>query len=115
MTLASTIVTDATTVFTSTDDFAEPVTYYPVGGGSRSINAVVIREPYETVSEVSDISTPAWQVHVANSASAGIASTEIDTGGDEIGLPFHEGQAATRRPIVSIVHQDAGMLVLELR
>lgn len=121
MTLANTIVSDALAVFTSTDDFAELVTYVPTRFGidpqrdPRQIKAVVIREPMAVVSEDGDTVVPVFQVHVANSSTEGISSTELDLGGDQIQMPTRDGKSAESRTITQLLIQDTGMLVLECR
>lgn len=119
MTLHDMIITDAATVFTSTDDFAEEVTYYArqqFGGAvpaARVINAVVIREQIANLDD--DTVSPMWQVHVANDSTLGISSAELDLGGDQIELPPRDGKDAVRRTITQLITQDHGMLVLECR
>lgn len=121
MTLHDVILSDAATVFTSTDDFAEVVTYHPrryFGGADpvpRSINAVVIREQIAVISEDGDTVAPMWQVHVANDNALGISSAELDLGGDQIELAPRDGKTAERRTITQLITQDHGMLVLECR
>jgi hypothetical protein len=114
MTLHDLIESDAATVFCNTNDFAETVTYYPRGGGSRSINAVVSREQIATFGpDGGQINLPSFQVHVANSATTGISSSELNMGGDEIELPPRDGKTAVRKQIMQLLIQDHGMLVLE--
>jgi len=119
MTLHDVILTDASTVFTSTDDFAEVVTYYArqqfgeAEPSARVINAVVIREQIASLD--GDTVSPVWQVHVANDSVLGITSAEIDLGGDQIELPPRDGKTAVRRTITQLLIQDHGMLVLECR
>lgn len=114
MSLHDLIESDAVTVFCNTSDFAEAVTYYPRGGGSRSINAVVSREQIATFGpDGGQINLPSFQVHVANSATTGISSSELNMGGDEIELPPRDGKTAVRKQIMQLLIQDHGMLVLE--
>jgi len=121
MSLHDMIETDAITVFTSTDDFAEVVTYYPrqrfgeATPTSRTINAVVMREQIQTIGEDGDTVSPMWQVHVANDSTYGIASSELDLGGDQISFPPRDGKTAERRAITQLMIQDHGMLVIECR
>ena len=121
MTLHDMILTDATAVFTSTADFAEVATYHPrqrfgeAAPTPRTINAVVLREQIQTIGEDGDTVSPMWQVHVPNSLTDGISSTELDLGGDQIELPPRDGKTAERRTITQLVIQDHGMLVLECR
>ena len=112
MTLRDTIAADAYTVFTSTDDFAEVITYLPRHGDARSINAVVIRD---AIQDSDGIVMPSWTVNVANDSTHGIASTEIDIGGDQVMLPPRDGEPAKTRTIQHILIQDHGMLVLQVQ
>jgi hypothetical protein len=121
MTLRDAIASDATAVFLNSDDFAESVTYHPhrfYGSALRSpraIKAVVIREQVDNFAEDVVTVLPRFEVHVANDATNGISSTEIDTGGDQLEFPARDGKAAERRAILKITTQDNGMLVLECR
>lgn len=121
MSLHDMIQADARTVFTSTDDFAEVVIYHPrqrFGESApipRSINAVVIRQQIQTMTEDGDTVSPMWEVHVDNSGTYGISSSELDLGGDQIELPPRDYKTAERRTITQLTIQDHGMLVLECR
>jgi hypothetical protein len=117
MTLRDTIEADATTVFCNDQDFAETVTYWPRGASTgRAIKAVVIRDQIATFSEDGgQTNLPSFQVFVANTATGGISSSEIDTGGDKIELPPRDGKTAEKRSITQITEQDHGMLVIECR
>lgn len=121
MTLANSIITDAANVFTSTSDFAETVTYYPhqyfgeAAKDSRSISAVVFRNPVQVFQEDGNVVLAEYEIHVANSSTVGIASDEIDTGGDQIEFPPMDGKAAEKRSIIKVLTQDPGMLVLACR
>ena len=113
MTLASSIVSDASTVFTSSDDFAESVVYLPRHGEARTIDATVIRNAITFMDGPNEITTYVWQVHVINSATTGISGDELNTGGDAISLSPRDGQSRVSKSVTRIVSQDAGMLVLE--
>lgn len=121
MTLNDTLLADAKAVFTSTGDFAEAVTYHPrsfageVDRADRSINAVVVREQMAVVSQDGDTVIPVYQVHVANDATEGISSAELDLGGDAISFPPRDGKAAEQKTITQLLIQDPGLLVFECR
>ena len=89
---------------------AEPVTYYPAAGGSRSIEAIVERN---AVGEVSGGNTPMGRMMVRNSATIGISSAEFDRGGDQIGYPVNLGESASSRPVKQMPSQTTGMIILE--
>lgn len=121
MTLHDMIAADAVTVFTSTDDFAEDVTYRPhrhygeAARDSRSIKAVVFREAIQVITQDGDTVAPVWQIHVANDPVNGIASDELDLGGDSLDFPPRDGQPAQTRTITQLIGQDHGMLIVECR
>jgi hypothetical protein len=122
MPLNDAIESDASRVFTSTSDFAEAVTYKPLRkqgdtrAATRSINAVVFRESLLGVTEDGgETVAPMFEVHVCNSATLGISSTELDCGGDQISFPVRPGMSASYRAIIRLITQDEGMLVLECR
>jgi len=115
MSLHDLIQEDAKKVFANPDDFAEPIVYYKRNGRSRKIDAVVLREDSLQLPEASDLVTPRFTIHVANDETEGIASDELDLGGDQIGLSPRVGDPIDRRSIVRLVEHDEGMLVLECR
>jgi hypothetical protein len=115
MTLHDTIQADASTVFCNANDFAEPVTYYKRDGSARVIQAIVLREGYELLAEANDAVVPMLEIHVANSDTLGISSDELNTGGDQLGIPTRVGQPELIRAIVRLVSHDEGMLVLQCR
>lgn len=105
-------LTDAGGFFT---DFAETVVYCPRSGVRRSVQAVVDRSPPQDLSEAAGVAGAGIQVHVRNSATLGIASSELDIGGDRIELALRLGATAQARPISRLVSQDAGILTLEVQ
>lgn len=116
MSLHDTIHADALSVFCNSDDFAETIVYYKRNGRSRDIKAIVIRSNAVMLPESqNDLNTPVFEVHVANSETAGIASDEIDLGGDELALSPRVGEPTERRSILRILEHDEGMMVLECR
>ena len=114
MTLRQAIIDDAA-IFTSTSDFGESVVYRPATGVPRTIAATVFRQLAETISDDENRVVPVFEVHVANSCTTGISSKEINLGGDTISIAARNGLAATTRPVVQIIEQDEGMLVLQCR
>lgn len=115
MTLHDVIQADASAVFCNTDDFAEVVKYYPRTGTARSVNAIVIREALAVLPEDGDAVIPLFEVHVANTATNGITSDELNLGGDRLEFAVRVGGATTRRTITKLLSHDEGMLVLECR
>lgn len=118
MSLAERIVTDAASVFLNSNHFAESVTYYPHRFGTpatpRTIWAVVIRNQVSTFNPDEQI-IPEFEVRVANSATTGISSEELNVGGDQIKFPVRIGETATKRSVQLLSEHDEGMLVLICR
>jgi len=103
----------------STDDFlttfGESVTYWPNGGGSREITAVVSRDRPDDLDGAPHGQAPRLTITVANDDTKGISSSEVDTGGDKVALQVKIGESTQQRRITKILSQDAGMMKLELR
>ncbi len=93
--------------------FGEAITYYPAGGGSRSIVGIVDRNPVSGVNGVPHGNTPKFVISVKNASADGISSSEIDTT-DKIGFSGRIGRTAIQRRIQGIQWHDHGMLYLEV-
>jgi hypothetical protein len=114
MPLSDLIKSDAVNLFTSLNDFGEPIVYYKRNGRSRNIQAVVIRESLGLMPE-DGVVYPLFEIHVANSDTDGISSDELNLGGDELEFPDRVGKPKQRRSIMKLLSHDEGMLVLECR
>ena len=115
MSLHDLIKEDAKKVFANPDDFAEPVVYYKRNGRSRKIDAVVVREALSILPEDGDVVYPVFEIHVANDEAEGIASDELNLGGDELEFADRVGQPVKRHSILRLTSHDEGMLILECR
>jgi hypothetical protein len=107
------LAADATAVFCNSADFAEPITYTPRGGTTRSINAIVNRNPPETAA--GNGLKPSMTITVANHATLGIDITTFNAGGDYVTLGTDTADTAKKiylngKPS----EQDAGMLTFEV-
>ena len=70
MTLRDVIKSDAITIFENTSEFAEAVTYYFRDGSTRSINAVIDREPPSFYGAGGEVVTPKAMIEIANDDSS---------------------------------------------
>ena len=92
--------------------FGEPVTYYPGGeGDGREIIGMVERGTPEVIAETGDITSQAIIIRVQNSDCNGIASDEVNIGGDEIGLNLRsiDNTMSRRRSIVRVLNDSNGL------
>lgn len=96
------------------DAFGEAVTYYPKGGSSRDIVAVVDRNPVAGINGVPHGNTSKFIVLVKNDGSDGISSSEVNNGGDHISFATRIGVTATQKRITAIQWHDVGMMYLEV-
>ena len=94
------------------DTHGENVVYWPRGGGSRPIVAIVDREPSKKLEGMPHGFSPKLVFWVANDPVIGISSSEIDTGGDLIEVALRIGQVAQKLSMVKIGSQDVGMIKL---
>jgi len=93
---------------------SEYVTYFPVSGASRKIRAVINRPGPERIEEIGG-GREVSEVLVKNSGTGGIASTEVDTGGDKIKMEPRAGSVPVLMRITKILSQDAGMIKLKVQ
>ena len=97
------------------EQFGEPITYLPKGGGRRSINAIVERNPPAIFDAAGNAVLPTITFRVFNSCRSGIASNEIDTGRDEIEMPLKVGDTVPKRfSIMTMLAQDSGVTHLAI-
>lgn len=97
------------------EQHGERVTYYPRGGGSRSIDAIVDREPPAVFDSTGKVIKTSYIVRVFNDCVTGILSRELNTGGDELELiPKLGGAVPEKRPIVRLISQDSGVTQLAI-
>ena len=105
------------TLIASADAFfklpgAEPVTYFPAGGVSRRIEAVISRTGAEGLPGVAGGSLPAFEVLVRNDDAEGIASEAVDTGGDKIECSKRVAARPKVMRITEVLNHDAGLMLL---
>ena len=98
---------------TFTADFAESIVYRPLSGIPRTIQALVTRGSPESMQPHGV--APRFTIMVRNNHRYGIASDEIDTGGDCVDVAERYGETAETRSIASIMSHDPGMLTIEVR
>jgi len=94
--------------------FGEDIVYRKLGGGSRSIKAVITRRPPEVIDGAPHGTAPKIEIYVVNSAVTGISSSEVDRGGDMVTIQRLIGETAGDRAIAKILSHDAGMMKLEV-
>ncbi len=94
----------------------ETVIYRPKNGRPRKIDAVVIRNPPAAVPELfGKMVAAVWHLTVMNDETQGIASKEINTGGDSVDVIERVGKAPEAKEITRILSHDDGMMTLEVR
>lgn len=72
---------DASSVFANPNDFGETATIVFVDGTTRAVNVIVDRHPAERIDANGMAYTPTMIVHLANDATTGISSAELDASG----------------------------------
>lgn len=91
-------------------EHGEPIIYYPGNSVSgRCIDAIVTRD-VEIPGEVGDQASYGMIIRVLDSCTAGISSTEINDGLDEVSVPLKVGGPSTRRKITRRVDDANGMV-----
>ena len=92
---------------------ASTITYRPRGGGSRSIEAIIEYPGPAAISGLSGGSRPIMDIYVKNDSTTGIASAEVDTGGDKLDVPIRFGLTVKRMRITRIFAQDKAILHIQ--
>lgn len=103
---------DAWIAFGDTDAFGEVVTYTPVGGSGRAINAVVDRRTPEIIG--GDLSANSVEVFVSHSSdvSIGVDSVSIN---DAVTFARQPGGSSITMRVCEVIDQDNGMWRLRLQ
>jgi hypothetical protein len=95
------------------DNFGESITYLPYSGGSRSIIAIVERDPPAILDAAGNAVMPTATIRVYNSCRSGISSKELDSGKDEIEMVLKVGDTLPKRmSIMQMISQDSGVTSL---
>lgn len=106
-------------VFVDTDGFGEQVTYSPLNGTPRTINALVNRKPPAVYSGNGEVLTPLMTILVRNDATYGISSATLNANGnDRVTVAYRIGGTAESYGVYlpdSDVTHDVGMIELYLR
>lgn len=97
-------------------NFGEPVIYHFASGGHRSVNAIIERSPPAQYDAAGNVITPSFVIRLANSATTGVLSTEVNTGGDQVSLLLKvDDTVPTKRSVLVLQSQDSSVIVLALR
>jgi hypothetical protein len=97
------------------DYFGESLTYKPRAGGSRTITGMVDRTDRSVYGELDRGTSTLLTIIVPNSATTGILSTEINTGGDQITVANRYGGTAIDRRIVRVVETNGSSVTIEVQ
>jgi hypothetical protein len=91
----------------------EEIDFYPPGGGTRSILALVDRLGSQDVPGAPEGMTEVFRIVVPNDPAEGISSTEVNCRVSKIGVARRPGLAKVERTVWQIENQDeAGMSLL---
>jgi hypothetical protein len=92
--------------------YGESVTYRPAAGGTRAITAIVTTDAASIAGLVEDVSQVKCVIKVLNNATTGIASSELNCGGDKIDAVLRNGDTADTLAIKLLVNDDAGWTIV---
>lgn len=94
--------------------YGETVVYVPSGGTERSISAIVRRVAIALAGPSNAYAAPAIVITVANDATLGISSSELNLGLDNVKVAQRPGQTQQSRPISKVVQCNDSLLQLEI-
>jgi hypothetical protein len=93
------------------EQFGESIEYVPRSGGSRTIDAIVVRDPPAIMDAAGNAVIPQFTLRVYNSCRSGISSKEMDTGGDQVRFVGKIGEVIPKTYTVGqIISQSGGVL-----
>lgn len=95
--------------------FGESITATFADASTRTIRAVVNRDPATPIPEMSAAQRPLAHVFVANSATTGISAAELDTATLRLTFSRRIGKAAETFRVHRLIEQDEDMIALEVR
>jgi hypothetical protein len=97
------------------EQFGEPIVYLPSGGGRRSINAIVERNPPAIFDASGNAVMPTATIRVFNSCRSGISSREVNIGTDEVEMVLKIGETLPKRfSLMTLQSQDSGVTQLAI-
>ena len=115
MGLRDSIKSDANSIFLNTSEFAEVVTYSFRAGGTRSVSALIDREPPAIYRNNGEVVSAKYLIKLHCNTSSGVLSSEVDTGGDQVTLLKEFGGVVTETVSVVVkLSEDMGMIELAL-
>jgi hypothetical protein len=97
--------------------YGEPITYIPRSGASRTINAIINRNPLEVYDAAGGtVVLYPMSIRVYADSLSGISPAELNTGGDEVQLMERvDDTTSTRKTIMVLQSQANGVLTLAIK
>ncbi len=96
-------------------EFAEPVVYYFAGGGSRSIDAILERNPPAIFDQAGNPMLFEMVIRIKRHGTSGVLSNEVNRGQDSVDVKRRvDDTATTRMTVTRKLSDDAGVIVLAL-
>jgi hypothetical protein len=96
--------------------FGEPIVYFFRSGVSKSMYAIVNRQPASIYDAAGNVVTPAFTIRVEANCSRGLNAKEVDTGGDYVQLLRHPSDMEPiEASVMQLVSEDSGVVEIALR
>jgi len=96
--------------------FGEPITYMPNGGESRTVKAIVERDPPAIFDAVGNAVLPAATIRIRSCKNSGVPAKDVDTGKDQFEFVLKIGETVPKRySVMQLISQDSGVTQLALR
>ncbi len=98
-------------IYNADNDMAEEIEYWPQGveANKRLIYVVIERQ---ASTQNGNVPRPAYRMHVLNSSTYGVSTSELDTGKDLFKFAERKGKTATTRNIKRIEDSDEAEILL---
>lgn len=96
-------------------EFGEPVVYYFAAGGSRSVDAIIERNPPAIFDQAGNPQLFDLVIRIRRHATKGVLSNEVNRGQDSVDVKRRVDDAvSTRMTVTRKLSDDAGVIVLAL-
>ena len=98
------------------EHFGEPIVYRLAGGGTRSIDAIVDRDPPNIFDAAGNVVLAEFTIRIKNDCKSGVMSSEVNTGGDTVEIIDELGNSKpVLKSVLMKIREDSSVVELACR
>lgn len=96
--------------------FGEPIVYFFRSGVSKSVDAIINRQPASIYDAAGNVVTPEFTIRVWADCKLGVLSKDVDSGGDYVELRRHPSDMEPIEvSVMQLLSEDSGVVEIALR